>query len=335
MPAHIKASLLGPSLSLPVPRRAARARHVAGRLPLRAPQPRRGALAARHALGRVTAGPYAALVAAHGLSPAHRLLVAAVPGRRAHAGRRLRHRLPRRPSSPRAATRSSASRPTQRRAAHAEAACERVVAGDVEGAASRAELRALGPFDAIVCGDRARAICATRGTRSRSSRTLLRPGGIAAVSVPNVAHWTGRRALLRGRFPYAEHGLFEPHAPALLHAGRGARGRRGRAAARRCGALRPRAAAAAGARAGAGAAWNPSRRAPGPSSSRFRSVLVCEPSRRGPSTARTTARRCPKSSVRPSAAMNACAAAPGRRRSRSAPTWESSPKTSRGSRRTR
>ena len=43
MPAHVKASLLGPSLTLPVARRAARARHLAGDLPVRAPRPRRRA----------------------------------------------------------------------------------------------------------------------------------------------------------------------------------------------------------------------------------------------------------------------------------------------------
>ena len=48
MPAHIKASLLGPSLSLPVERRPARARHLAGDLPVRAPRPRRRPQPARH-----------------------------------------------------------------------------------------------------------------------------------------------------------------------------------------------------------------------------------------------------------------------------------------------
>lgn len=35
------------------------------------------------------------------------------------------------------------------------------------------------------------------------------PAGRAVVSLPNVAHWTGRRALLRGRFPREDHGLFD------------------------------------------------------------------------------------------------------------------------------
>ena len=52
MPAHIKASLLGPSLTLPVRDGGLALGHLAGRLPVRAPQPRRRPLAAGHALGR-------------------------------------------------------------------------------------------------------------------------------------------------------------------------------------------------------------------------------------------------------------------------------------------
>ena len=53
MPAHIKASLLGPSLSLPVSGGAPRDRHLAGHLPLRAPRPRRRPLADPHPQRRV------------------------------------------------------------------------------------------------------------------------------------------------------------------------------------------------------------------------------------------------------------------------------------------
>jgi SAM-dependent methyltransferase len=155
----------------------------------------------------VTAGPYAALVAAHGLSPAHRLLVAAVP-----AGARtldvgcatgyLAAELAARGNTIVGVEADPAA------AARAEAVCERVVAGDVEGAACRDDLRALEAFDAIVCGDVLEHLRDPWDALAFLA-TLLRPGGIAAVSVPNVAHWTGRRALLRGRFPYAEHGLFD------------------------------------------------------------------------------------------------------------------------------
>jgi methionine biosynthesis protein MetW len=35
------------------------------------------------------------------------------------------------------------------------------------------------------------------------------PAGRAVVSMPNIAHWTARRELLGGRFPYGDHGLFD------------------------------------------------------------------------------------------------------------------------------
>jgi SAM-dependent methyltransferase len=40
-------------------------------------------------------------------------------------------------------------------------------------------------------------------------RTLPAPGGRAVISVPNIAHWTARRALLRGRFDYTDFGLLD------------------------------------------------------------------------------------------------------------------------------
>lgn len=41
---------------------------------------------------------------------------------------------------------------------------------------------------------------------------VLRRAAVAprvVVSLPNIAHWTGRRALVRGRFPRDDHGLFD------------------------------------------------------------------------------------------------------------------------------
>ena len=58
MPAHIKASLLGPSVSIPDLRRTPGARDLAGDLSVRAPRRRRAALARRHRVGREgVAGP--------------------------------------------------------------------------------------------------------------------------------------------------------------------------------------------------------------------------------------------------------------------------------------
>ena len=50
-----------------------------------------------------------------------------------------------------------------------------------------------------------------------------RAAPLAVVSVPNIAHWTARRALLRGRFPREEFGLFDRthlrfHTRATAHA---------------------------------------------------------------------------------------------------------------------
>jgi methionine biosynthesis protein MetW len=67
---------------------------------------------------------------------------------------------------------------------------------------------APGPFDAIVCGDVLEHLADPWGALGALARRL-RPGGVAAISVPNAAHWTMRRALLCGRFPREEHGLFD------------------------------------------------------------------------------------------------------------------------------
>jgi 2-polyprenyl-3-methyl-5-hydroxy-6-metoxy-1,4-benzoquinol methylase len=42
-----------------------------------------------------------------------------------------------------------------------------------------------------------------------ASHRLLRPGGTVLVSIPNVAHWSVRMELLRGRWRYRENGLLD------------------------------------------------------------------------------------------------------------------------------
>jgi SAM-dependent methyltransferase len=156
----------------------------------------------------VTAGPYAALVAAHGLSPAHRLVVDAVPrgARTLDVGCATGYLAAELAAARGATVVGVEADPSA--AAAAAGVCERVVCGDVEAPDCRAELRALAPFDALVCGDVLEHLRDPWDALAFLA-TLLAPRGRAAVSVPNVAHWTGRRALLRGRFPYAEHGLFD------------------------------------------------------------------------------------------------------------------------------
>ena len=155
----------------------------------------------------MTAGPYAALVAAHGLSPAQRLVLEAVPrGARVLdvgcATGYLAAELAARGSAVVGVEADPAA------AAEAAAHCEHVVTGDVETAECRAALAALAPFDAIACADvleHLRDPWAALGFLA----PLLRPGGHMVLSIPNIGHWTARRALFRGRFPYAAHGLFD------------------------------------------------------------------------------------------------------------------------------
>ena len=93
-------------------------------------------------------------------------------------------------------------------AERARAHCAAVVVGDVEDDAWRSELEALAPFDVVLCGDVLEHL-RDPWSALRALAGLAVPGGRVALSVPNVAHWTGRRAVARGRFPYAEHGLFD------------------------------------------------------------------------------------------------------------------------------
>jgi 2-polyprenyl-3-methyl-5-hydroxy-6-metoxy-1,4-benzoquinol methylase len=88
----------------------------------------------------------------------------------------------------------------------ARAVCERVVAGDVEDPGVRAEVE--GPFDRVLLGDVLEHLSDPRAVLVWAAE-LLSEHGRAVVSLPNVAHWTGRRALLRGRFPREDHGLFD------------------------------------------------------------------------------------------------------------------------------
>jgi methionine biosynthesis protein MetW len=157
----------------------------------------------------VTAGPYAALVAAHGLSPAHRLLVDAVP-----AGARVLDvgcatgYLAAELAARGCTVVGVEADPAAAAAATTSGACAEVVTGDVEAGACQEALAARAPFDVVVAGDVLEHLRDPWAALAFLAG-LLAPGGRAVVSVPNIAHWTGRRALLRGRFPYAEHGLFD------------------------------------------------------------------------------------------------------------------------------
>jgi 2-polyprenyl-3-methyl-5-hydroxy-6-metoxy-1,4-benzoquinol methylase len=158
----------------------------------------------------MTAGPYAGLVAAHGLSASHRLVLAEVPdGARVLdvgcATGYLAAELSRRGCTVDGIEFDPVA------AAQARAHCREVVVGDLEASATRAEaehMLADARPEIIICADVLEHL-RDPWTVLAWLRTLLAPGGRAVISVPNIAHWTARRALLRGRFDYADHGLLD------------------------------------------------------------------------------------------------------------------------------
>ena len=148
---------------------------------------------------------YGELVRRHGLGPSHALLLAAVPeGSRVLdvgcAEGYLARTLAERGCTVVGMEFDAAA------AERARAVCERVITGDVEDEAIRAQVE--GPFDRILFGDVLEHL-RDPGVVLRWAATLLSSEGRAVVSLPNIAHWTARRQLLRGRFPQDDHGLFD------------------------------------------------------------------------------------------------------------------------------
>jgi 2-polyprenyl-3-methyl-5-hydroxy-6-metoxy-1,4-benzoquinol methylase len=92
-------------------------------------------------------------------------------------------------------------------AAVAEKWAERVVVGDLDAGTLWQELEGE-RFDAITFGDVLEHLRDPMATLRAAVRTL-KPSGIVAISVPNVAHGDVRIALLKGAFPYRETGLLD------------------------------------------------------------------------------------------------------------------------------
>lgn len=157
----------------------------------------------------MTTAPYDALVASYGLSAAHRLMADAVaPGSRVlDVGCSTGYL-----AAVLAATgcRVVGIEQDEGAAVRARArdALVAVITGSVDDDDVRARAAEHGPYDAIVCGDVLEHLPDPEATLGALA-TQLAPGGRVVVSVPNIAHWTGRRALVRGHFPRAEHGLFD------------------------------------------------------------------------------------------------------------------------------
>ena len=102
---------------------------------------------------------------------------------------------------------------TPEAALQAERHCTHVIVGDVEkDALDRAE----GRFDVITFGDVLEHLVSP-GTVLSRCRHLLSDRGFVLISVPNVAHYTVRLRLLRGRFRLSTAWAARPHPFTLLH----------------------------------------------------------------------------------------------------------------------
>ena len=139
---------------------------------------------------------YDELVSAHGLAASHRAVIDAVPrGARVLdvgcAGGHLAAEL----QAARGCTVTGIER-------DGAAARERGI-GVIEADVERDGLDASG-FDVVVFADvlehLADPVAVLRAARDAP---------LAIVSLPNIAHWTARRAVLRGRFPQDDYGLFD------------------------------------------------------------------------------------------------------------------------------
>lgn len=67
---------------------------------------------------------------------------------------------------------------------------------------------ALGEFDVVLYMDVLEHL-ADPGAELQAARAVLAPGGAVIASIPNVAHWSVRMDLLRGRFDYARYGIMD------------------------------------------------------------------------------------------------------------------------------
>ena len=92
-------------------------------------------------------------------------------------------------------------------AARAAVGYRRVIPATVEQALETGDL-ADGEYDALVFYDVLEHLGDPWSVLT-ACRQLLRPGGAACVSIPNVAHWSVRKSLLQGQWRYRDSGILD------------------------------------------------------------------------------------------------------------------------------
>lgn len=88
-------------------------------------------------------------------------------------------------------------------ATHSRDAFSHLWIGSIEDPAIVAEIQQAAPFDAIIFADVLEHLVDPWSVL-RNMRRLLANDGRVLLSVPNIAHWTARLNLLRGRFEYTD-----------------------------------------------------------------------------------------------------------------------------------
>jgi methionine biosynthesis protein MetW len=78
----------------------------------------------------------------------------------------------------------------------------------VEGYLTRALIEELGTFDVVVFADVLEHLSNPSELLQLGCSALARDG-VVVISVPNVAHWSVRWGLLRGRFEYEQYGIMD------------------------------------------------------------------------------------------------------------------------------
>ncbi len=79
---------------------------------------------------------------------------------------------------------------------------------DLEGDDPLKEAALYAPFDVLYAANVLEHI-RSASTVLKVGRKLLKPGGIAVVALPNVAHWSIRLKLLKGEFRYTDYGIMD------------------------------------------------------------------------------------------------------------------------------
>ena len=84
-----------------------------------------------------------------------------------------------------------------------------VLTGSLTAPRTQQKLGDWGRFDVVVAADVLEHLPDPASTLRWIRESVLEPGGLLAISIPNVVHFNVRRQVLMGRFEYTDHGLLD------------------------------------------------------------------------------------------------------------------------------